>query len=59
MNTIKSELGKTTITTDYNEETNTVEICIGSKDGFRFINLNSDKSDHLIDLLNEFKKMIK
>ena len=58
MNTIKSELNNSTITPDYCEETNTVEISIGNKDGFRFVNLNIEKTDYLIDLLTEFKNMI-
>lgn len=58
MNTIKSILGNSTITPDYDEETNTLEIAIGNKQGFRFVHLNKERVELLIDLLNEFKTQI-
>lgn len=58
MNTIKSDLSNSTITTDYDQESNTIDISIGNKDGFRFVNLNSEKAEHLLDLLTEFKSML-
>ena len=58
MNTIKSSTGNSTITPDYCEDTNTVEIAIGNKEGFRFVNLDTERIDYLIDLLIEFKGMI-
>lgn len=58
MNTIKSVLNDSTITPDYDEETNTIDIAIGNKEGFRFVHLDVEKTDYLIDLLLEFKQMI-
>ena len=58
MNTIKSQTSDTTITTDYCEETNTVEIQVGNNTGFKIVNLDFEKCDQLIDLINEFKTMI-
>lgn len=58
MNTIKSILGESTITPDYDDLTNTVEISIGNKDGFRFVHLDEERTDYLIDLLIEYKNMI-
>lgn len=58
MNTIKSNTSDSTITPDYCDETNTVEIAIGDANGFRFVNLDVERVDYLIDLLNEFKMMV-
>lgn len=58
MNTIKSENSDTTITADYDEHTNTVEIHLGNNTGFRFLNLNKEKTEHLILILEEFKNFI-
>lgn len=58
MNTIKSVKNNTTITTDYDQETNTIDISVGNKDGFRFVNLDEKRADYLIELLLEFKSMI-
>ena len=58
MNTIKSNESDTTITVDYDDFTNSVEIQVGNNTGFRFVNLNEEKADHLIDILNEFKSFI-
>lgn len=58
MNTIKSITGDSTITPDYCPETNSLEIAIGGQNGFRFVNLDIERADYLIDLLNEFKTMI-
>jgi len=55
MNTIKSETSDSTVNIDYCEETNTIEIQVGNITGFRFANLNYEKCEHLIDLINEFK----
>ena len=58
MNTIKSVLNDTTITPSYDEETNTVDIAIGTKDGFRFIHLSYEQCDELIQSLTELKNEI-
>ena len=58
MKTKIKNLHDSTITPDYDEETNTVDLAIGDKDGFRFVNLDSERVDYLIDLLTEFKNII-
>ena len=58
MNTIKSIEGETTITVDYDDFTDSVEIHVGNKTGFRFVSLNSEKVEHLVDLLLTFKEDI-
>jgi hypothetical protein len=51
MITIKSNESDTTITVDYNDFTNTVEIQVGNESGFRFVNLCFEKTDLLIEQL--------
>jgi len=58
MNTIKCNLSNSTITPDYCEETNTLEISIGDKNGFRFVHLDRERADYLLDLITEFKSMV-
>ncbi len=58
MNTLKSDNSNSTITVDYDDTTNLVEIHIGNKEGFRFVNLNERKAEYLIEILTEFKNMI-
>jgi len=58
MNTIKSNLSDSTLTVDYDDFTNTVEIHLGNETGFRFVNLDLEKTDHLIEILCEFKNSI-
>lgn len=58
MNTIKSNENDTTITVDYDDFTNSVEIHVGNNTGFRFVNLTEEKTDHLIEILTQFKTFI-
>lgn len=58
MNTIKSNESDSTITADYDDFTNTVEIHVGNETGFRFVNLDQEKTDHLIEILTHFKTFI-
>ena len=58
MNTIKSIESKTTITLDYEDFNNTLEIHIGNSSGFRFVNLDLDKCNQLIEIINEIKEQI-
>ncbi len=58
MNTIKSNQNDSTITADYDDFTNSVEISISGQDGGKIVNLDADKVDHLIEILCEFKNSI-
>lgn len=58
MNTIKSDTSDSTITVDYDDFTNSVEIQVGNENGFRFVNISSEKADHLIEILTEFKNFV-
>jgi len=58
MNTIKSTINDTVICVEYDNYTNTIDIQVGNKHGFRFINLDYKKTELLIDLLNEVKNNI-
>lgn len=58
MNTIKSIESNTTITVDYEDFNNTLEIHIGNSSGFRFVNLDLDKCNQLIEIINEIKEQI-
>lgn len=58
MNTIKSNESDSTITADYDDYTNSVEIHVGNKNGFRFVNLDVEKTEHLIEILTQFKNFI-
>lgn len=58
MNTIKSNENDSTIIVDYDDFTNSVEIHVGNNTGFRFVNLNEEKTDHLIEILVQFKSFI-
>ena len=58
MNTIKSKDSNTTITVDYDNHNNCVEIHVGNETGFKFVNLTREKTEHLIFLLTEFNNDI-
>jgi hypothetical protein len=58
MNTIKSDNSNSTITTDYDDFTNKVEVSITNSAGGKTVHLAPDKVDHLITLLSEFKNDI-
>lgn len=58
MNTIKSDQNDSTITADYDDFTNSVEINITNSSGGKIVNLNPDKVDHLIEILCEFKNSV-
>lgn len=58
MNTIKSNENDSTIIVDYDDFTNSVEIHVGNNTGFRIVNLNEEKTDHLIEILVQFKSFI-
>ena len=58
MNTIKSNENDTTISADYDDFTNSVEVHVGNNTGFRFVNLDEEKVDHLIEILTHFKTFI-
>lgn len=58
MNTIKSNENDSTIIVDYDDLTNSVEIHVGNNTGFIFVSLNEEKTDHLIEILVQFKSFI-
>lgn len=58
MNTIKSNENDSTIIVDYDDFTNSVEIHVGNNTGFIFVSLNEEKTDHLIEILVQFKSFI-
>ncbi len=58
MESIQSTLNETVITVDYDDFTNTVEVQVGNESGFRYVNLDIQKCDQLIELLTESKNQI-
>lgn len=58
MSTIQSIQSNSTISADYDDFTNTVEIHVGNKTGFRFVNLDRDKAERLVEVINEIKEYI-
>jgi hypothetical protein len=58
MTTLKSNVNDTTITVDYDDFTNTVEIQVGNESGFRFVNLCLEKTDLLIEHLTDVKNQL-
>ena len=46
------------INVDYEDFTNSVEVSIGNKTGFRFVNLNFEQCEKLSCILSEVKNQI-
>ena len=58
MTSIKSSSSETSIGVEYDDFTNTTEIYIGSVNGFRFVNLDLQSCDRLIELITIAKNEI-
>lgn len=56
MNIIQSSSSKSTISVDYDDFTNTVEIHIGNESGFRFVNLTETQCEEIIEFINVCKQ---
>lgn len=58
MYTTKSINSNSTINIDYCDFTNTIEIHVGNESGFRFVSLDIEQCDLIIEQINNVKNSI-